>query len=193
MRILAVSDIEEGLLAAETKKIAGVDLIVSCGDLNESYLSYLSTIYGVPLFFVRGNHDQELTSDGPVGENLHNRFLSYRKLRFLGFEGSIDYTRHAVQYTEAEMGWMVKLACLKKVFHGSPDIVVTHAPPRGIYEATDRCHTGFQSFNYLIRKLRPKYFLHGHIHLNYQRNLPRISNINDTMVINVYGHYVLDV
>ncbi|TCL67442.1 Icc-related predicted phosphoesterase [Hydrogenispora ethanolica] len=193
MKILAVSDVEESLLASETKRIAGIDLIVSCGDLNESYLSYLSTIYGVPLLFVRGNHDLALTPEIQLGENLHQRLFSYKNLRFLGFEGSIDYTTHAVQYTEAQMAWMVRLACLKTLLHGRPDIIVTHAPPRGIHDGADRCHQGFQSFHQLVNRLQPRYFLHGHIHLNYQRNLPRVTQVQNTRIVNVYGHYVFEV
>jgi uncharacterized protein len=72
MRILALSDVEEATLYEETMraKIGNIDLIVSCGDLSIDYLSYISTVYGAPLFFVRGNHDQKISRDVEIGENL---------------------------------------------------------------------------------------------------------------------------
>ena len=33
------------------------DLILSCGDLAPEYLEFLVTMTGVPLLYVRGNHD----------------------------------------------------------------------------------------------------------------------------------------
>ena len=192
MRILAVSDVEEDVLT-ETKTIDGIDLIISCGDLNESYLSYLSTVYGAPLFFVRGNHDLAITPDIVVGENLHNRLIHYHKLKLLGFEGSPNYTRDAVQYNDGEMYIMVAGSFFKAVFKGKPDIIVTHAPPKGLHEGDDFCHRGFKAFNWAISRFKPRFFIHGHTHLNYVRNSPRISMVGQTKVINVYGYHVFEI
>jgi len=194
MKILAISDVEEKILYEETKreKIGAVDLIISCGDLKADYLSYISTVYGAPLFYVRGNHDKNLTEQVAVGENLHGRIVRYKSLRLMGFEGGPYFSGDGIEYTESQMNFHTSLAIIKAKFLGKPDIVVAHNSPAGIHEAGDYNHRGFSGFNRIIEKLQPRYFLHGHTHLNYGRNLPRVTQVNATTVINVYGYYVIE-
>ncbi|MGD8725175.1 MAG: hypothetical protein PVG00_14640, partial [Desulfobacterales bacterium] len=73
------------------------------------------------------------------------------------------------------------------------DIVMTHAPPRHIHDAEDRCHRGFKSFRWLIEKYSPTYFIHGHIHTHFSDASQRITLYNRTCVINTYGYYLFDV
>jgi Icc-related predicted phosphoesterase len=195
MRVLAVSDIEEPVLYEETKqtKIGKVDLIISCGDVKLSYLSYLATVYQGLLFFVRGNHDKAVTGELQFGENLHNRFVNYQGIKFLGFEGSPVYSNEGVQYTDFSIGIQVKKAILKSLILGSPDCVITHAPPKGIHDQSDYAHRGTAAYTDLIKWLKPRFFLHGHTHLNYNRNAPRITQIGPTTVINVYGYYLFEI
>lgn len=193
MRILAIADVEEETMYEERMrlKIGRVDLIISCGDLSEDYLSYVSTVYGAPLFYVRGNHDQAITRATAVGENLHNRMVHYKGFKFLGFEGCPRYNNGVVQYTENQMKQMVYQSVFKTWFRGRPDVVVTHATPKGIHEGPDFAHRGFVAFNQLIKHSTPKYFLHGHNHLIYNPlDKARVSENGKTLVINVYGHYV---
>jgi Icc-related predicted phosphoesterase len=75
---------------------------------------------------------------------------------------------------------------------GAPDIVVAHAPPRHVGDAEDRCHLGFETFGELIVKYRPRYFIHGHIHRNFENDADRLLQVGDTRVINAYGYVVLD-
>jgi hypothetical protein len=42
-----------------------------------------------------------------------------------------------------------------------------------------------------MRVFKPRYLLHGHIHL-YDLNARRRTRYHETDVINVYDHYVLD-
>jgi Icc-related predicted phosphoesterase len=195
MKILAISDVEEAVLYEETKraKIGPVDMIISCGDLKESYLSYISTVYQAPLFYVRGNHDAKLDSGNPVGENLHGKLLNYRGIRLLGFEGSPFYSPHAVQYRETEIRLLALQAYVKSFFKGKPDIIVTHGPPQGIHDQPDFAHRGTAVYTKMIRSLKPGYFLHGHTHLSYQRNAPRLTRVGATTVINVYGYYFFEI
>lgn len=194
MRVLAVSDVEEPVLYEETKqkKIGKVDLIISCGDLKLSYLSYLTTVYQAPLFFVRGNHDQAITPELQFGENLDNRFVKYQGIKFLGFEGSPVYSREGVQYTDFKIGIKVQKAIYKSLIFGVPDCVITHAPPKGIHDQPDYAHRGTAAYTSLINRLQPRFFLHGHTHLNYNRNAPRMTQVGSTTVINVYGYYLFD-
>ncbi len=77
---------------------------------------------------------------------------------------------------------------LNRLRHGRfLDILITHAPPRGIHDQPDRCHQGFAVFRPFLRLCRPRYHLHGHIHVyNHQQTVTR-TRFHDTVVLNVYG------
>lgn len=59
MKILVIADIESRSMwdFYDPSKLEGVDLIISCGDLNPRYLEFLVTLSGCPLLYVHGNHD----------------------------------------------------------------------------------------------------------------------------------------
>ena len=61
MNILLIGDIESKYLwdYFEPSKLKGVDLIISCGDLNPKYLSFLATFTSAPVLYVHGNHDDK--------------------------------------------------------------------------------------------------------------------------------------
>jgi Icc-related predicted phosphoesterase len=71
------------------------------------------------------------------------------------------------------------------------DVLVTHSPPHGIHDAEDLAHTGFKILLWLMRRFRPKYMLHGHLH-RYRPNMRYITHYHDTTVINVYPRFILD-
>ena len=45
----------------------------------------------------------------------------------------------------------------------------------------------------LIAKYHPKYFVHGHVHMNYGRQFPREDHIGDTCVVNAFERYVIEI
>ena len=61
MNILAIADEESAYLwdYFEKSKLKGIDLIISCGDLDPRYLSFLATFTSVPILYVHGNHDEK--------------------------------------------------------------------------------------------------------------------------------------
>ena len=69
MRILAVSDTESTALwdHYNSNKITNTDLILSCGDLNPQYLSFLVSCTNLPLLYVHGNHDEKYDQTPPEG------------------------------------------------------------------------------------------------------------------------------
>ena len=69
MRILAISDQECSALwdYYVPGRLKGYDLILSCGDLKASYLSFLVTMASVPVLYVHGNHDTRYDQDPPEG------------------------------------------------------------------------------------------------------------------------------
>jgi Icc-related predicted phosphoesterase len=64
------------------------------------------------------------------------------------------------------------------------DVMVTHAPPRGIHDRSDRPHRGFRSFRLLITWYRPRYLLHGHVD-TWDNRQPTVTDIANTEVINI--------
>jgi Icc-related predicted phosphoesterase len=114
-------------------------------------------------------------------------------LTILGLEGSHWYNGGPVQYTEAEMRIMVRHVRARFRRFARLDIVVTHAAPRGIGDGSDLCHRGFRSFRRLIDRMRPRFFLHGHIHRPLTVPADRVTVLGRTQVINCAGYHVLEV
>jgi predicted phosphodiesterase len=59
MRILLLADIESKYYYDffEKSKLNDIDLIISAGDLEADYLSFLATYAKCPVLYVKGNHD----------------------------------------------------------------------------------------------------------------------------------------
>ncbi len=196
MRILAVADEEcKALWDYYTPgKLREYDLIISCGDLRASYLTFLVTMARAPLMYVHGNHDTHYGVRPPEGcDNIDDQLVLYRGLRILGLGGCLKYRPSPHQYTEKEMRRRIRKLRWKIWLLGGVDIVVTHAPPRGIGDGDDRAHMGFETFLEFIDRYNPRYLLHGHVHSSYGLGHRQEQEYHGTQVINVSDRYVLDV
>ena len=172
-----------------------IDAILSVGDLPPWYLSYLMSVFNAPLYYVRGNHDDNYSINPPEGgDDIHGKVVSFKGLTIIGFEGSMFYHHPtAVQYTEWQMRRTWSRMRWRFLLGRKIDIVLTHAPPFGIHDAEDQCHKGFLTFSRIIHKHKPRYFIHVHTHLNYGLKQNRIDIVNDTTVINGYGFHILEI
>jgi uncharacterized protein len=191
MNLLCVSDIVTAELyhKFDPKQFGRVDLVIACGDLPPEYLSFLVGAFSVPVYYVRGNHDIRYATTPPVGcRDIHGRIVRHGALRIMGLEGSRWYNGGPVQYTEKQMRAVVRRLRLKLWWRGGVHVIVTHAPPRFIHDAEDRCHRGFRIYRQLIRKYAPHYFLHGHIHSHFADEAQRITLEGKTQVINCFGY-----
>jgi len=196
LKILAVSDfIDKNLTRlVETKALATVDIIISCGDMEPEYLSFLRDRLDVPLFYVKGNHDIRYTPANPVGcKNIHKQIISVGSFTIMGLEGSMWYNGGANQYTEAMMKKNISSMWFSLWRKGRVHMVVTHAPPRHIHDKEDLCHMGFACFNTLIKKKKPDYFIHGHIHQDFETCADRITQAHTTRVLNTCGYTLIEV
>lgn len=171
---------------------AGVDLILSCGDLPPDYLDFLCSSLNVPVLYVRGNHDGDYEASRYDGcENVHARIVECKGLRVAGFQGSHLYNHGPYQYSERAMAGLVRRLRFRSIWAGRPDIVLTHAPPAGCHDGKDRCHRGFEAFNTAMRAWRPQFFVHGHTHA--YEGWERVTRVGVTTVINAYPHYLFQV
>lgn len=196
MKILAVSDEECPALWEYfvRGRLDEYDLIISCGDLKAAYLTFLVTMGRSRVLYVHGNHDERYLTQPPEGcDCIDDNLVVYNGVRILGLGGCQRYHPGPFQYTEAQMRRRIAKLRLALWRSGGVDIVVTHAPPRGLGDRDDPAHIGFQALVDLLDKYRPQYLLHGHVHLRYNADLPRVQEYKDTKIINVSERYVLEI
>lgn len=195
MKILAIADEESPYLwdYFEKSKLEGIDLIVSCGDLEPTYLSFLATFTSAPVIYVHGNHDDKYEKVSPEGcICIEDQIYVYKGIRILGLGGSMRYRPGQHQYTEWQMKKRVRKLKFQLFWRGGFDILVTHSPAYGINDGEDLAHRGFQTFVTLLEKYSPKYFLHGHVHMRYGRKYKRNDVYKNTKIINAYERYVFE-
>ncbi len=207
MKILAVSDrVLDKLYSSQVGQLfPDVDLLVGCGDLPIYYLDFLTSALDVPLVYVRGNHDDgpQYAADGKIwsdvrgGTDIHGKVVERKGLILAGLQGSMRYKPYGeYMYTEAEMRMAVaqmapRLLWNRQRYGRALDILVTHSPPYGIHDRPDLPHTGFKVFLSFLRMFKPRYLLHGHIHV-YRQDEIVDSSYGDTTILNVYPYRMID-
>ena len=97
-----------------------------------------------------------------------------------------QYTEHQMYQRWSRLKWKVRI-------RGGLDILVAHAPAKDLGDGEDLPHHGFRCFRWIMKHYKPEYFFHGHVHMNYNRNQPRISKYLDTTIINAYERYIVEV
>lgn len=193
IRILAVSDEPDPSLdsVATRRRMGGVDMVIGAGDLEPDYLGFVADAFDAPLRYVRGNHDvgpawsasrrsllPEPMSDGQV--------VTEAGLRLLGFSGSPVYNDRGMQVSAVGM-WAKAIASWSGAQRARPLIVVTHAPPRDLNDDTDRAHRGFTAFRWLVDRLSPPLWLHGHTALVRRGIDARCARHEGTLFYNCTG------
>jgi len=216
VKILCISDqIDPQIYSPNIKeRFADVDFILSAGDLPLDYLDYIISILNKPLFFVFGNHhteelkhykkppysslfehnEKDYFSCGAV--HLGTKIKKEGNFILAGLGGSIRYNNGVNQFTDFEMYIeifkLIPHLIWNRIVHGRyVDILLTHAPPKGIHDKNDKCHWGFKAFLWFMKTFKPKYLVHGHIHL-YDLSAVRCTEWDKTLVINAYSHYVIN-
>ncbi len=201
MKLLAVSDRTDPVLHSRGLEAyaAGVEAVVSCGDLPFEYLEYLVTFLNVPVLYVRGNHDPEEDSGKRPGgcTPLDGRVEEVGGVTIAGLSGCNWYSGGPNQYTERQMrrrsrSLARKIAWRKLRGGETPRIFVSHAPPLGLGDREDPAHRGYKAFLPLIDRYEPEFWLHGHVHLYKPERGHRVYR-GDTRVLNVYRHRILEV
>lgn len=218
MKILCISDEIDPLIYSNSVKerFKDVDIILAAGDLPLSYYGFIVSSLNKPLLFVFGNH--KLSKIGLYKKEYTNRFFSevistetlqgfggtyiggkivkIKGLLVGGLGGSMMYSRDNNQYTDFGMRvYMLRMLprlLFNRIFHGRYiDILLTHAPPRDLGDKPDLCHRGFKAFLTFMKRYRPRYLIHGHIHL-YDSNAKRTLQYEDTTVVNAFKHTIIE-
>ncbi|MCI9557913.1 metallophosphoesterase [Candidatus Ventrimonas sp. KK005] len=196
MKILVLADCESKSLYEyfTREKLAGVELILACGDLKQSYLDFFASMTSAPVLYVMGNHDDCWDPKAPCGcICIEDDIFVYQGIRILGLGGSMRYLPEAKnQYSEHEMRRRIRRLWWKLRKNGGFDILVSHAPAAGVNDLEDLPHRGFVCFCELLERYKPKLFVHGHVHANYGTGFKRTDQVGSTMVVNAYDYYILD-
>ena len=196
MKLLLLSDKESSYLwdFYQPGRLSEYGLMLSCGDLNSNYLSFLVTMGRAPLLYVHGNHDKGYASRPPEGcDCIEDRLVTVRGLRILGLGGSPLYSGGPHQYTERQMERRIRRLRFQLFRAKGVDIVVTHAPAQGYGDGEDYAHRGFACLLPLLDKYKPGYLVHGHVHVNYGADILRVLHREGTTIINAYERYVLEI
>jgi hypothetical protein len=214
-RVLAVSDdMDEGLYA-DPVLARDAELILACGDLPFDYLDYLMNALDVPLVFVPGNHDPDVSGYKAARSGLilraglpasppwpagaacaDGRVVDAAGLRVAGLGGCLRYSAGPNQYTERQQRRRARAlsrrAAWRKRRDGRRvDVLLTHAPPRGVGDGDDPPHQGFAALHPLVARLQPALLLHGHVTAYGPAAADR--RLGRTIVRNVSGRHLFDV
>jgi Icc-related predicted phosphoesterase len=206
MKILAVSDtVVERLYSPRVGEyFSNTDLVLGCGDLPYGYLEFLVSSLNIPLYYVPGNHDPQHNPYNPTSraegcENIDLRVIRAKGLTIAGLGGSHRYQPgRGNQYSQKGMyGRVLTLLpslLWQRLCTGRPaDIIIAHSPPRGVHDDDDIPHHGFSAFGFLLRLIKPRFFLHGHT-MAYKNNLVSpVTQLGPTTVINVYPYRMIEV
>ena len=145
---------------------------------------------------MHGNHDGSYQTQGEPGGCIcvDDQVYTWKGLRIMGLGGCQRYNKEdTYQYTEKAMRRRVHKLEHQAHKKGGIDLLLTHAPAKGLNDGDDRAHTGFECFNEILDEYQPKWFIHGHIHLNYDAKLPRVCTRGNTTVINATERYVFEI
>ena len=215
VRVLAVADeVVDALQGARLAALAP-DVVLAAGDLPWDYLEFLANVTDRPVVFVPGNHDPEIVPakehrsgqflhagmpcdpPRPVGcRNADGAVLDVAGLRVAGLGGCVRYRPGPHQYSQREhhrraARLLRRVARLQRRAPGAVDVLLTHAPPRGLGDGDDRPHEGVEALHTVLGRLAPRWHLHGHIH-PYGLPLPdRV--VGPTTVRNVIPYRLMEI
>ena len=195
MKILLLADQADPMLweHLDRRRLEGIDLILSCGDLPADYLSFLTCFTHAPILYVHGNHDVKYARKPPEGCTcIEDSVYAHEGVRILGLGGSMRYNAGAHQYTEKQMQKRVSRLRFKLWKSRGFDILLTHSPAYQLGDDTDLAHTGFQVFRSLLERYEPRVMAHGHVHQSYRFDFKRERMHGATRIINACGAYAIE-
>ena len=206
IRWLAVSDQEEPALDFDANRTAlgRLDAIVGAGDLPPDYLGFLADAFRVPLLYVRGNHDHGgrwlesvralSAAELPSGSIQDIDGLPVLTLEWPGIRHD-DRQRHDGTAVLDVMRLAAALLARRVTGRGGSAVVLSHAPPLGVGDGgdgkDDPYHVGFSAYRWLLDRVRPPLWLHGHVHPA-SVEAWRLDH-DGTQVVNVTGAVLVEI
>jgi len=190
IRLLAVSDETDPALeqARNRERMGGLDGVVGCGDLDPDYLAFLGDAFNVPLVWVLGNHDRPQAEayrllPPPLEAGWEERF----PLPVFG----LSWAHEGARRDPWGAWWQMLRVGPGELIRPRPVLLASHVPPRGAGDGPDRYHHGEEAYRWLLGRLRPPLWLHGHTTV---ASVPdwRVR-VGPTTLVNVTGSVLVEV
>jgi len=166
MQVLIIADIHGSLdsLKRILKNNEHVDLVLVCGDITHYNSPHITTMLEPfdleKTLFVPGNCDTIEVMDvlNEHGVNIHGKTVDINGIRIRGIGGSNPTPFDTpLEYSEEE---------LKEILFKDKevDVLVSHAPPKGILDKVGVSHVGSVAIREYIEEVQPRFVFCGHIH-----------------------------
>lgn len=201
IRLLAVSDMPDPALEHEVNRTAlgHLDGIIGCGDLAPSWLSFLGDAFTAPIVYVRGNHDhggawadRSVTVSSWLAGGHTDRLagIVIGGLEWPGIDEAGNRRRPWLAWRQA-LVLAARALAARATGRREPILVISHAPPLGAGDvSTDAYHVGFGAYRWLLARLRPPLWLHGHTTAASVASL--VCRADRTEVVNVTGAVLVE-
>lgn len=193
MKILAVSDTHN---EHEKLTIGSGDILIHAGDAGvkgnfteiKAFLDWFVKQNYKYKVFVPGNHDSKmythpdlikLAEDYGISV-LHNDSVIIEGVHIFGVSKTFPSEDRVENFEEREKAW----GCIPK----KVDILVTHIPPKGILDLSDRGQNiGCSELKKVVYEQAPLFHVFGHCHeyAGWQVHKPNLLVFNDTKFMNV--------
>jgi hypothetical protein len=195
-----VSDEREPSLgvASNREALGSIDAVLGCGDVEPDWLAFLADAFAAPLVFVRGNHDRGsgwlegrrvIPRPLPPGSMERVAGIVVAGLAWPGVDAPGNRRDELTAWGNV-IGLARRLLTARLLRRPEPVLVMSHAAPEGVGDAPDAYHRGFRSYRWLLDRLRPPVWLHGHT------TLASIDEVElrhgPTTVVNVTGAVLLE-
>ena len=196
LRLLATSDeFDPALDERENRESLGsIDLVVGCGDLSPERLCFLADAFRAPLVYVRGNHDRGDSWPGLAALPLPSAGPDRRSLEgvpLLALPWPGDAAGAARRDEAAAWRQALRPAAAALVRRTGPRLVFSHVPPRGLGDTpSDPYHRGFAAYRFILDRLAPTLWLHGHTALAASKDW-RVQ-LGPCTVVNVTGAVLVE-
>lgn len=184
MRISCISDTHCKHNEIDIKEFENIDCIISAGDISsrgysweiENFLSWFDSLPCKYKILVAGNHDFYFQDNPEAAKILLQKYSSiiYLENSAIQIEG-INIYGSPIQPTFFNWAFNVDRGLpIKRYWDMIPnntDILITHGPAFGhgdfVRNSINVGNVGCVDLLYTIEKIKPKYFICGHIHSGY--------------------------
>lgn len=199
IRFLVASDAPEPALqqAVNRATLGRLDGILGCGDMEPEWLLFLADAFNMPLVYVRGNHDRggdwnkrPLEVPAWLGAGTVERLagIPIVGLEWPGVDAPGNQRR-------PWLAWRQTISTTRKLIWArlwrQPLIVISHVPPAGVGDCpTDAYHVGFPAYRWLLDRLAPPIWLHGHTNTASVSSL--VERSGPTVVANATGALIVE-
>jgi hypothetical protein len=200
IRLLAASDEPDPALEHEVNRLAlgPLDGVIGCGDLEPHWLAFLGDAFYAPLVYVRGNHDKGGAWDArdgsmplPLGAGDATRLagIAIAGLEWPGVRQRGNARRDGLAWVHI-LRVAARALGAKLLGRTEPVLVISHAAPAGAGDSPDAYHLGFAAYRWLMDRLRPPLWLHGHTAV---ASVPALETVvGATALVNVTGAVLVE-